>query len=413
MRFRGYLRRLPILLATLLTAGCASAGSSTAPTPQGGAPSPAVPASLQRGTSPLLGAYYYSWFPENLKQGTLGAHLVPPRGPDASYRSDDPAAAEQAIAQASSAGMDFLALDWWPTRPDRNRGIDAGFLRASNLSLMQFAIFYEMGDLGMPEPYRSITWLTPAVRTHLISDMVAIAHSYFANPRYLRVGGRPVVFWYLTRTLAGDVAGVVHDVRDALAGMGFDVFIVGDEISWGTTSVAGVGTTHPQPARARLFDAITWYNLYDTSNRRQWGYGSSTTFLEDVARLAQTYRDAVGNAVPVVPDVIPGFNDRGARLGENHGAIPRQWAPGDTGATFLSHMLDSVALPHVDARAPMVMFTSWNEWNEDTGIAPVTSTAATTRDDSPSGTAYTQGYTYGGPGSSALDEVRAVASARH
>ena len=107
--------------------------------------------------------------------------------------------------------------------------------------------------------------------------MVRLARTYFANPQYLRIGGRPVVFWYLTRTLTGDVAGAVREVRSALRSLGYDLFIVGDEISWRVTSEAGVGTTEPQPGRARLFDAITWYNLYDTSSRAMWGYGSTTT----------------------------------------------------------------------------------------------------------------------------------------
>jgi hypothetical protein len=320
--------------------------------------------------------------------------------------------AERAIAEASSAGIDFFALDWWPTRPEQNRRIETGFLRASNLSSMRFAIFYETGDLAEHVPYQSITELTPATRRHVVADMVGLAWTYFANPQYLRIGGRPVVFWYLTRTLTGDVAGAVQEVRSALRSLGYDLFIVGDEISWRVTSEAGVGTTEPQPERARLFDAITWYNLYDTSNPAMWGYGSTTTFVADVARLAQTYRDAVGDAVPVVPAVIPGFNDRGARLSEGHGAIPRQWAPGDAGGTFLRHMLDDVALGHVDARAPMVMVTSWNEWNEDTGIEPLMSTASTVRDDSPTGISYTQSFRYGGSGSPELDVIRAVAARR-
>ena len=172
--------------------------------------------SLQRGKSPLLGAYYYSWFPENLGQGTLGPHLVPPRSPIGSSRSDDPAVAERAIAEASSAGIDFFALDWWPTRPDQNRRIETGFLRASNLPSMRFAIFYETGDLAEHVPYQSITELSPATRRHVVADMVRLARTYFANPQYLRIGGRPVVFWYLTRTLTGDVAGAVREVRSAL-----------------------------------------------------------------------------------------------------------------------------------------------------------------------------------------------------
>jgi hypothetical protein len=55
---------------------------------------------------------------------------------------------------------------------------------------------------------------------------------------------------------------------------------------------------------------------------------------------------------------------------------------------------------------PVVMVTSWNDWNEDTGIEPISGTPTHT-DDSPSGDAYTQGYTYGAEGRSALRVLRA------
>jgi glycoprotein endo-alpha-1,2-mannosidase len=54
---------------------------------------------------------------------------------------------------------------------------------------------------------------------------------------------------------------------------------------------------------------------------------------------------------------------------------------------------------------PMVFVTSWNEWNEDTAVQPVGG-KPTSRDDSPTRTEYTQGYTYGGEGNSALAAIR-------
>ena len=54
----------------------------------------------------------------------------------------------------------------------------------------------------------------------------------------------------------------------------------------------------------------------------------------------------------------------------------------------------------------MVMVTSWNDWNEDTGIEPIGGDP-THVDSSPSGDAYTQGYTYGGEGRTAIRTLRA------
>ena len=109
--------------------------------------------------------------------------------------------------------------------------------------------------------------------------------------------------------------------------------------------------------------------------------------------------------MPVIPDVASSFNDRGFRLPTNHPAQPRQWLPGEGPASTLDHLFRCVALPEVDPALPIVMVTSWNDWNEDTGIEPIGGTP-THVDDSPTGTAYTQGYTYGGEGRSALRVLR-------
>lgn len=375
-------------------------------------PGPASP-SPAASRLPLLGAYYYSWYPENLAGGSLGSHLVPPAGPDpASEISADPATAERNIAEAASAGIDFFALDWWPNRPDLNQRIDTGFLHASNVSSVHFAVMYETQAIEPAVPYEVDTPMTPAAQAQLVADMVSIAKDYFANPQYLRIGGRPVVFWYLTRTLTGNVAGAVQAVRSALSALGYNVFLIGDEMFWRVTSASGATVTAPQPWRAKLFDAITWYNLYDASQPDLTGYASSSGYLPAINKLIASYKAALGGSVPIVPDVIPGYNDRATRPSENHPAIPREYARGEADGSLLAQMFDQVALPNVDPRAPVVMITSWNEWNEQTAIEPVSSTATTSRDDSRTGTEYTQGYPYGGPGDALLGVVRQLAYQR-
>jgi hypothetical protein len=79
---------------------------------------------------------------------------------------------------------------------------------------------------------------------------------------------------------------------------------------------------------------------------------------------------------------------------------------------LLDHLFREVAVPGVDPRAPIIFITAWNDWNEDTGVQPVPG-VPTTRDDSPSGTAYTQGLTYGGEGDSAFRVLKKdISSAR-
>jgi hypothetical protein len=154
-------------------------------------------------------------------------------------------------------------------------------------------------------------------------------------------------------------------------------------------------------------DAVTGYTMYygDPSPQTgpaadEAGYPGTTNIAADQRFLLAAYRYATGNRVPVLPDVQPGFNDRGFRLPANHPAEPRQWLPGEGPSSTLDHMFRCVAIPELDAALPIVMVTSWDDWNEDTGVEPIPGTP-TTHDDSPTGNAYTQGYPYGGEGTSA------------
>ena len=385
-------------------------------------PAPAGARTVQQ--HPLVGAYYYLWNPGNFSGGTLRAHLVPPQTPAASLvDSSDPRTATRDIANARQAGIDFFAVDWWPFDPGSSgrdyRQADAAmrdFLAAPDLRRIKFAMFYETWNLGF-QPLRESTPVTFRMELHFDADMLHFAEAYFHNPSYLRVDGRPVVFLYLTRTLTGDVAGMIRGAREVLRARGFDPYFIGDEVYWRVTpetlSPAGpVLTTTPQVDRIEQFDAVTSYTLYYGDREPAFGpvadssgYPSTTRIAEDQRFLLTAYRNATGGRVPVVPDVAPGFNDRGFRLLTNHPAEPRQWLPGDGPASTLDHLFRCVAIPELDPALPMVMVTSWDDWNEDTGIEPIGG-VATRADDSPSGDAYTQGYTYGGEGPAAVRTVR-------
>jgi glycoprotein endo-alpha-1,2-mannosidase len=372
----------------------------------------------------LVGAYYYLWNPENFAQGTLRAHLVPEQAPSARLSdSESKKTATRDITEARQAGIDFFAIDWWPDNGalssvnlDRADRAMSDFLSAPNLNQIKFCMFYETWNLGFDAAQES-TPVTPEMETHFDGDMVSFARRYFGNPSYLRIDGRPVVFLYLTRTLTGDVAGLIGGARSALASYGIDPFFVGDEVYWRVTPAvptpgSPILTTDPQVARIELFDAITAYTLYYGDpdpllgpTKDFIGYPGTTSVVTDELGLLRQYRQASGGRVPVIPDVSPGFNDRGVRLAIDHPAQPRQWLPGDGPSSTLDHLFKDVAVPSIDPGLPMVMVTAWNEWNEDTGIEPIGGVSTTT-DDSPSGDAYTQGYAYGGEGSSTVRTLR-------
>ncbi|MGH8996769.1 MAG: hypothetical protein ACRDYB_12200 [Acidimicrobiales bacterium] len=410
---RPFLAALAAALSVLCLAASAPAATFT-------------PWSPHDGSRLLVGAYYYQWFPQNLAQGTTRADLIPPQGPDPRTDvSSNPKTAERAIRQARRAGVNFFALDWWPKNRWYGRTLaekasddanTAAFLRASNLKQIRFCMFYETFGLDF-DPRTESTPVNPDMELEFDADMLALATHYFHYRNYLRIHGRPVVVLYLTRTLTGDVAGMIQGARQLLAAHGYHPYFIGDEVYWRVTdeTLPASGptlTTTPQASRIEEFDAITAYTYYFGGNPPQYGptqdfsgYPGDTSVIADQLALMQRYRDATGGRVPVIPDVSPGFNDRGVRLATNHPAQPREWRPGDGPASTLDHFFRDFALPSVDPRLPMVFVTAWNEWNEDTGVEPVPG-VPTTRDDSPSGDAYTQGYPYGGEGDSALVTLR-------
>lgn len=377
-------------------------------------------------TRPLVGAYYYMWNPENLiAGGSLRQQLVPPqRPPFGLIDSNKTSTATRDIANAHKAGIDFFAIDWWPYDPafsGRNYlTADAAmkeFLAAPDLHEMKFAMFYETWNLGF-DAGRESTPISVQEELHFDADMLALAKHYFSNPSYLHIEGRPVVYLYLTRTLTGDVAGMIGQARTYLEQHGYaDPFFIGDEVYWRVTpqiQVPGtpVFTALPQLGRIDQFDAVTGYTEYYGDPQQangpaadSTGYPGTTHIAADQRFLLTLYRNATDNKVPVLPVVQPGFNDRGFRLTTNHPAQPRQWLADDGPSSTLDQMLRCVAIPEVDPALPIVMVTSWDDWNEDTGIEPIPGTP-TTKDDSPSGNAYTQGYAYGGEGTS---EVRTLA----
>ena len=223
---------------------------------------------------PLVGAYYYLWNPENFAGGTLRAHLVPPQLPAGSLvNSQSPRTAARDITNARKAGINFFAIDWWPYDPgysgeDYQKADDAmqSFLKAPNISQMRFAMFYETWNLGFV-PGRESTPVTFQMELHFDADMASFAKDYFHNRSYLRIDGRPVVFLYLTRTLTGDVAGMIQGARTVLKRLGFNPYFIGDEVYWRVTpenpNPAGpILTTTPQVSRIEQFDAITSYILY-------------------------------------------------------------------------------------------------------------------------------------------------------
>lgn len=371
-----------------------------------------VPAPIVQNEQYLVGAHYYVWYPKNFTQGFLRGALRPAQEPLLGlYNSTDPKIAEQQIAWCSQYGIDFLTVNWWPTRAKQNNAMRSGFMKARNLGDIRFCIFYEAWALGFDNK-TGATIFTEEKADRLVRDVVGLAEEFFPHPSYLRIQGRPVLLLYLTRTFAGKYREAIARTRTELRRRGMEPYLIADEIFWGaiaqTDKPDGTpwGENRPQRERIALFDAVFGYNLYDWAQKQHAGYAARSRFVPDVCGLYREYQATLPPSVALVPTLIPGYNDRGVRVKENHFAIPRQWDEGAEEGSFLAESFDRIGFPWIDPRLNMLLITSWNEWNEDSAIEPLRPTPATTRDRSNTGTLFTEGYRYEGHGFRHLEVVR-------
>ncbi|HMK66410.1 MAG TPA: glycoside hydrolase family 99-like domain-containing protein [Thermodesulfobacteriota bacterium] len=373
-----------------------------------GCSSSSPPQNLSKPESPpkvLIGAFYYLWYPGNWREGYINGFLRPPQLPAlGEYDSTDLKTIEQQIAWSSQYGINFWAVSWWPGHPELDTILREKTLRARNIGDLKFCIFYETAGLGLVED-RIV--FTPEKTQKMIADFKYLALTYFNHPSYLKVKGKPVVILYLTRTFSGNYPEAIALVRKNLKKMGIDLYLIADEIFWYVMrSVPLPPSTQPNLNRIKLFDAVTAYNMYDWAKPKQMGYGRDSTFLQEVHDIYLEYRSALGREVPLVPSIIPGYNDRGVRLSEKHPVIPRRFAPDAEEGSFFQRALKQTVLPFVDPENPMVLITSFNEWNEGTQVEPTVESPATSSDRSDSHREYSQGYAYQGYGKKYLSIIQ-------
>jgi glycoprotein endo-alpha-1,2-mannosidase len=344
---------------------------------------------------PLVGAYYYVWYDAaEWRKGYLGAQLAPPVGPLlGEYASGDPGVAAQHIAWASEFGIDVFVVSWEGRTSTTDGYLRAGLLSAPNLDDVRFALLYE--SLAALDGRDHRVHFDAATIDRLVTDIEYVARRYFPHPRYLRLEGRPVLFLYVSRNFEGRHRDAIAALRRRVEGLGQALYLVGDEVFWHA----------PRGRRLRLFDAVTAYNMYDWPRRQFAGYAPPSTFLPEVTAQYRRYAAATSEAgVAFVPSVLPGYNDRGVRLAEDHYVLPRRLqAAGEEGGVFAEGLKAGLAV--LGKRSPLLLVTSFNEWHEWTQIEP-TATGPATTEDASGAHRYTAGLTHQGYGFRYLEVLR-------
>ena len=271
----------------------------------------------QQDGEPLVFAFYYTWFDESTwYSNTLSDQPVRP------YASRDRTIMGQHIEQAQRAGIDAFLVAWYGPGPNQTEPNLAALLEEAAARNFKIGILFE----------------SDAPTFNGIGDVsAALQHArtvHTQHPAYIRVGGKPVIFFW--RPYIYNVA-TWTSVRNQVDPSGSQIWISeGVDVSFLST-----------------FDG---HHLYSNT----WQPASDLGYTnQKFARWVQTAREKHGKRLYWVSTVMPGYDDvrirpsSGYRKGREAGAYyERGWQAA------------------IDSKPDWIVVNSFNEWPEGTYIEP-------------------------------------------
>lgn len=291
------------------------------------------------------------------------------------YWGEDPDWVYQQIEWAVEYGVDAFSIEWdgpeqeslgIPMEPT----IDNVFLVSPNIHKIRWAIFYDfplrthyLEALGL-DMSQALNFNQQIAYDTFVDDFIHFATKYFQHPQYLTIDGRPVVYIWATHAFTGDFAGAMDEARQAVADLGYDVFIVGDEVCYGCFN----------QAHAALFDGSTTFTFLipgvDQPSLENVGQAAETTdtaftwWRSRIADLQVTGRDDTVNFQPAwAPQYdeswIKEFSNPTVVLAESRDQVVQ-----------MAEVARKHAEPAGEEGLQLIWVNTWNCWGEGTTVEP-------------------------------------------
>jgi|tagenome__1003787_1003787.scaffolds.fasta_scaffold20971193_4 Bacterial Ig domain len=242
------------------------------------------------------------------------------------YASDDPAQVTRQVNDMLSRGLSGAIIDWYG--PNNARVNDASLYvkqEAEKHSNFDFAI---MEDVGALKPCGATSGCD--VTGRMIKDLVYAYNTFEESPAYMRVGTRPVVFFFGVDAYALDWARVRNGVP------GNPIFVFRNNS----------GFTHSQSG-----GSFSWEGLSSDPNNMGLGY------------LDSFY--STGNKYPSLQSVgssYKGFDDSIASWGSNR-LLNQQ-----CGQTWLKTMAEAGKYFSTSNQLDSMQLVTWNDYEEGTAL---------------------------------------------
>lgn len=286
-----------------------------------------------------------------------------------------------------NSGIDYVCCSWWGAESRTDNQFEVAVMTecgdVPGRGWMRACIHYESERLKTGGQ-----WLLNTNFYNTISTDMAKIKTYTAQTdKYLFVDNKPVIFFYLFRSMPDDfkrelirVVNGSFDASNVGPGAQTRPYIVGDFIF-------GSSRALPQDIQDDM-GAIAAYDVYGQTVGNS-NYATEADVMEYHSRL-NDYRFA-NPGCDLVTTISPGYNDRAVRREANHIALSRALDGYDEGSLLKAHLQATTLRSWPSTGTSLMIVNSWNEWHEETTLEPVATVGAV-----PSSTPadITQGLTY-------------------
>ncbi|MGD1995678.1 MAG: glycoside hydrolase family 99-like domain-containing protein [Anaerolineae bacterium] len=264
----------------------------------------------------LVLSFYYAWFDSSTWQENLSDYPVQP------YASRDSAAMERHVLQAQQAGIDAFVQSWYGPQVEGNQ-TETNF--ATLLDVAARHGFAVAVDLEVDSSFLHSEADVVAALQHLLTI-------HASHPAYLRVGGRPVIFFWRQDRYPVETWSAIREQVDP-----------GRASIW---IMEGVDLDYLGP-----FDGNHLYSV-------AWDPEPEGTLIRWGQRI-RGWNAEHGAAKYWVGTVMPGYDDRVTGRAD---AFVQDRSDG----AYYRRCWDGA----IQSGADWVIITSFNEWMEGTQIEP-------------------------------------------